>query len=465
MSPVRAIRRLFVANRGEIAVRIIRACKEAGIESVLGVSEADRDSMGARLADRTVCMGPAPASQSYLRPEILVTAARGTGCQAVHPGYGFLSERGVFQRACASADLIFVGPSADSIDAMGDKLSAIMLAKKAGIPVVPGSGEVHSQEAARAAADDIGYPCLIKASAGGGGRGMRIVRSEAEIAAAFSSAQSEAQAAFGDSTVYLEKFIEQARHIEIQVLGDLHGNLVHLFERDCSVQRRHQKLIEEAPSPLLPAPVRAEMADAALALARAVGYASAGTVEFVYDANAERFYFLEMNTRIQVEHPVTEMVTGVDLVREQLKIAAGERLSYRQKDLQIKGHAIECRINAEDPSDGFRPNPGTLKRWLPPHGDGIRVDTHCYEGYTIPVHYDSLLAKVIAAGANRSQATALMSDALERLSVEGVHTTVPLHRAVLADPVFGAGRVTTRWLENDFLPRWQATASSSGHSR
>ena len=465
MASAQSIRRLFVANRGEIAVRIIRACREAGIESVLGVSEADRDSLGARLADRTVCLGPAPASLSFLRPEILVTAARGTDCQAVHPGYGFLSERGVFQRACASADLIFVGPSADSIDAMGDKLSAIRLARKAGVPVVPGSGEVHTQEAAQAAADGIGYPCLIKASAGGGGRGMRIVRSEREIAAAFSSAQAEAQAAFGDSTVYLERFVEQARHIEIQVLGDLHGNLIHLFERDCSVQRRHQKLIEEAPSPLLPAAVRAQMADAALALARAVGYASAGTVEFVYDADAERFYFLEMNTRIQVEHPVTEMITGVDLVREQLRIAAGERLSHRQKDLQIKGHAVECRINAEDPGNGFRPSPGTLQRWLPPQGKGIRVDTHCYEGYTIPVHYDSLLAKVIAIGPDRGRATALMSDALGRLAVEGVHTTVPLHRAVLADPVFGAGRATTRWLENDFLPRWHAATPSSGHSR
>ena len=452
---MQAIRRVFVANRGEIAVRIIRACREAGIESVLGVSEADRDSLGARLADRTICLGPAQASRSYLRPEILVTAALGTGCQAVHPGYGFLSERSVFQRACADSNLSFIGPSAEAIDAMGDKLSAIRLARKAGVPVVPGSDAVQSPDEVRDAAARIGYPCLLKASAGGGGRGMRVVRSEAELSSALSSAQAEAQAAFGDSTVYVEKFIERARHIEFQVLGDVHGNLIHLFERDCSVQRRHQKLIEEAPSPVLPAARRAEMAEAALALARDVRYSSAGTIEFVYDVDTDRFYFLEMNTRIQVEHPVTEMVSGVDLVREQLRIAAGERLSYRQRDIRIRGHAIECRINAEDPAEQFRPSPGTLQRWSPPESAEMRVDTHCYEGYSIPVYYDSLLAKVIATGRDRRHAIRVMSDALDRFVVEGVRTTIPLHRGVLADAAFDGGQVTTRWLESVFLPAWQ----------
>jgi len=361
----------------------------------------------------------------------------------------------MFQRACTASNLSFIGPSAEAIDAMGDKLSAIRSARKAGVPVIPSSGAVLNPDEARAEAAQIGYPCLIKASAGGGGRGMRVVRSEAELLSALSEAQAEAQAAFGDSTVYIEKFIEQARHIEIQILGDHFGNLVHLFERDCTVQRRLQKLIEEAPSPILPAVKRAQMAEAALALARDVGYTSAGTVEFIYDVTSERFYFLEMNTRIQVEHPVTEMITGVDLVREQLRIAAGESLSFRQGDISIRGHAIECRINAEDPTGGqFHPSPGKLTRWSEPEGTGIRVDTHCYEGYTVPVHYDSLLAKAIAVGKNRAQAIQLLSDALEGFVVEGVRTTIPLHRAVLADPAFVGAKVTTQWLETAFLPTW-----------
>ena len=453
-----AIKRVFVANRGEIAVRIIRACRELGIETVIGVSEADRESLGARSADRAVCIGPAPAAQSYLRPEILVTAARGTGCQAVHPGYGFLSERAVFQRNCAEMGLIFIGPTAEAIDAMGDKLSAIALAKDAGVPVVPGSGELNSEADVRAAAAAIGYPCLLKASAGGGGRGMRIVRSDAELAAAFPGARAEAQAAFGDPTVYLEKFVERARHIEIQVIGDLHGNICHLFERDCSVQRRHQKLIEEAPSPVLPPATRAHMAAAALALARNVGYSSAGTVEFVYDADEDRFYFLEMNTRIQVEHPVTEMVTGIDLVQEQLRIAMGEALSFRQQDLRIRGHAIECRINAEDASAGFMPSPGRVTRWSAPEHPGLRLDTHCHEGYLVPPYYDSMVAKLIASGENRDQAVKLMLSALDEFRVEGINTTIPLHRAVVAHRTFREADVTTRWLESEFLPSWKQAA-------
>lgn len=448
------IKRVFVANRGEIAVRIIRACRELGLETVVGVSEADRDSLAARLADRAVCLGPAPAAQSYLKADILATAAHGTGCQAVHPGYGFLSERAAFQRACQEMDLTFVGPSAEAIEAMGDKLSAIRLAKKAGIPVVPGSEQLQSEEELRQAARSIGYPCLLKASAGGGGRGMRVVRNDAELAAAFASARAEAKAAFGDSTVYLEKFIEHAKHIEIQVIGDVHGNVCHLFERDCTVQRRHQKLIEEAPSPILSPARRAEMADAALALARQVKYSSAGTVEFVYDMDEDRFYFLEMNTRIQVEHPVTELITGVDLVQEQLRVAGGERLSFSQKDIAIRGHAIECRINAEDPIQGFLPSPGRLVRWAPPSGEGLRLDTHCFEGYLVPPNYDSMIAKLIGWGEDREIASRRLSDALRNFGIHGVNTTITLHKDLLTHPTFRASQVTTRWLEQEFLPSW-----------
>ena len=372
----------------------------------------------------------------------------------MHPGYGFLAERAVFQRACTEMGLIFIGPSAEAIEAMGDKLSAIRLARKAGVPVLPGSEKLHSEGEVRTAAAAIGYPCLLKASAGGGGRGMRIVRGESDLVAAFSGARAEAEAAFGDPTVYLEKFIENAKHIEIQVIGDLHGRICHLFERDCSVQRRHQKLIEEAPSPVLPPARRAEMAEAALALARDVRYSSAGTVEFVYDADAERFYFLEMNTRIQVEHPVTEMITGIDLVKEQIRIAAGEPLSFRQENLSIRGHAIECRINAEDPTRGFLPSPGRLTRWSPPAHSRVRLDTHCYEGYLVPPYYDSMIAKLIAWDEDRGKAIALMSAALAGFGIEGVSTTIALHKAALAHRSFREARVTTQWLESDFLPSW-----------
>jgi acetyl-CoA carboxylase biotin carboxylase subunit len=456
---VQDIRRVFVANRGEIAVRIIRACHELGIEAVLGTSEADRDSLPARLADRAVCIGPAPAAQSYLRHDTLVTAALGTGCQALHPGYGFLAERAALQRACTEHQIAFIGPSAEAIESMGDKLSAIGLARKAGVPVVPGSGNLHTPGETSAAAAEIGYPCLLKASAGGGGRGMRVVKSDAELMSAYESAQAEAQAAFGDASVYLEKFIERARHIEIQVMGDRHGGLVHLYERDCSVQRRHQKLIEESPSPALPPARRAEMAEAALALARDVGYFSAGTVEFVYDAEADRCYFLEMNTRIQVEHPVTEAITGIDLVQEQIRIAAGKRLSFKQGDVVPRGHAIECRINAEDPRQDFRPTPGRVTRWRPPVGSGLRLDTHCYEGFLVSPYYDSLIAKLIASGPARPQVIDTLRQALDTFAIDGVSSTVPLHQAVLASAAFAQGSVTTRWLENSFLPEWQGRAN------
>ena len=354
----KALTRVFIANRGEIAVRAIKACKALGLETVHGVSEADRKSLGARLADRVVCIGPPPATQSYLCQKTLIAAAKGTGCHALHPGYGFLSERAQFQRICVAQYLTFIGPPAAAIEAMGGKLNAIGIAKRIGVPTIPGSGKLQSEDEVRTAAHAIGYAFLFKASARGGRRGMRIVRRDDKFAAAFASAWAEAQAAFGDPTIYIEKFIEHVRHIEIQVLGDLEGNLCHLFERDCSTQRRHQKLIEEAPCPVLPPERRRDMAEAALALAREVGYSSSGSVEFIYDVDQERFYFLEMNTRIQVEHPVTEMVTGVDLVQQQLRIAAGERLSVRQVEINIRGHAIECRINAEDATRGFMPCPG-----------------------------------------------------------------------------------------------------------
>jgi len=452
------LKRVFVANRGEVAVRIIRACKALGLETVIGVSEADRESLGARLADRAICIGPAPASESYLRAEILITAARGTGCQAVHPGYGFLSERPHFQRLCTESGLTFVGPSAEAIEAMGNKLSAIRIAKRIGVPTVPGSAALDSESDVQAAASAIGYPFLLKASAGGGGRGMRIVGSPNELAPALASARAEAQAAFGDPTVFLEKFIKRAKHVEIQVLGDLHGGLIQLAERDCSVQRRHQKLIEEAPCPLIEPAVRTQMAEAALALAHEVGYSSAGTVEFVYDMDAERFYFLEMNTRLQVEHPVTEMITGIDIVQEQLRVAAGERLSVRQDEVAIRGHAIECRINAEDPANAFAPSPGRVTRWAPPVGANVRLDTHCAQGYFVPPFYDSMIGKLVVRGDSRAQATERMTAALAGFVVEGVKTTIPFHREVLGHKDFREARITTRWVEGDFL-RGQARAA------
>lgn len=451
MHATTSFRRIFIANRGEIAVRVVRACDKLGIESVVGVSDADRDSLAARLATRAVCIGPARSADSYLRPEILVAAALGTGCEAVHPGYGFLSERAAFSRLCAEVGLVFIGPSPEAIDAMGDKITALRLASQAGVPRVPGSDSITTPDDARRAAHSIGYPVLLKASAGGGGRGMRIVRSEPEIGAAIEAAAAEALAAFGDPTLYLEKFIERARHVEIQVLGDTHGNVVHLGERECSTQRRHQKLIEEAPSPVIDAAMRAKLGEAAVTLARRVQYQGAGTVEFVYDETERRYYFLEMNTRIQVEHPVTEMVTGRDLVSEQIRIAAGESISFSQDAVRIEGHAIECRINAEDADRNFAPSPGRLLTWAPPEGAGVRVDTHCFAGYAVPPFYDSLLAKLIVRGPDRAAAIECMREALGRFTVDGIHTTIPFHRRVLEHDDFRAARVTTRWVEEEFL--------------
>ena len=460
----RDIRRVFVANRGEIAVRVIRACRSLGIEAVVGVSEADTETLAARMADQLVVLGPPLAAESYLRADKIVEAALQTSCDAVHPGYGFLSERSSFVRACVEAGLVFVGPSADAIDAMGDKITAVGLAQTAGVPRVPGSGALSDVAHAQRVGAEIGYPVLIKATAGGGGRGMRIVRDENELESLMSSASNEARSAFGDATLYMEKFIEHARHIEIQVMADMHGNVVYLGERECSTQRRHQKLIEEAPSPAVDETMRRAMGECAVSLTRNAEYCGAGTIEFVVDQRDNRYFFLEMNTRIQVEHPVTEMITGFDLVAEQLRVAAGLPLSFTQADVQLQGHAIECRINAEDPDRNFLPRPGLISRWDVPAGEGIRVDSHCYAGYTVPPYYDSLLGKLIVHAPTREQAIARMRQALGGLQVEGPSTTAPFHDSVLAHADFVNGKVTTRWVEETFLPERKAAQKAAAQA-
>jgi len=442
---------VLVANRGEIAVRVLRACADAGLDSVVAVSAADRESRAALIADRAVCIGPAAATDSYLDVARVVSAALVTGCDAVHPGYGFLAERPELAEACAENGLTFVGPSAQTIRDGGDKAAARALAVSLGIPVGAGSDTVEDAAAARAAADAVGYPVVLKAAAGGGGRGMTMVERPEEIAPGFERASREAAQAFGDGRMYLERFIVRARHVEVQILGDIHGALVHLGERDCSAQRRYQKLVEEAPAAHVPASVRTELYDAALALSRALGYVGAGTVEFIVDADTGQFAFLEVNTRVQVEHPVTEMVTGVDIVRAQLDIAGGAAVPLAQGDLTISGHAVEVRINAEDPARGFSPRPGRITRWVEPAGGGLRIDTHCYGGYVVPPYYDSLLAKVIAHGPDRDAALDRLDRGLAHLVVDGVPTTAPMHRRLIAHPDFRAGQHHTRWVEQDLL--------------
>jgi acetyl-CoA carboxylase biotin carboxylase subunit len=442
-----SVTRVLVANRGEIAVRIIKACRSLGIETVAAVSEADRESMAARLADRSVCIGPARSTDSYLKVENLIAAAHGTGCDALHPGYGFLSERAALARTCEDHHITFIGPSAENIARMGDKLEARKIARAAGVPLVPGSDEARNPEEAARLAQKIGYPLLLKASAGGGGRGIKLVSNKVEIETTFRLAAAEARAAFGNDTLYMERYIGNARHIEVQILGDHYGNVIHLGERDCSLQRRHQKIIEEAPAYAVPVPTRAKICDAAATLARSIGYRSAGTIEFIYDNDNGDFFFLEMNTRIQVEHPVTEMITGVDLVGQQLLIARGENLRLKQTDIQCAGHAIECRINAESPRHGFRPCPGRIMEWQPPSGEGIRVDTHCYAGYFVPPYYDSLLAKLIVHGQDREAAAKEASRALSDFRVSGIDTLIPFLQTVIADREYRTGVVNTRWLE------------------
>jgi acetyl-CoA carboxylase biotin carboxylase subunit len=437
----------LVANRGEIAVRIIRACQSLGIETVAAVSDADRESMAAKMADRAVCIGPPRSVDSYLKIENLIAAAHGTGCDALHPGYGFLSERAALAEACAENNITFVGPSAENITMMGDKLAARKIARNAGVPLVPGSDHARNPREAVQLAAQIGYPLLLKASAGGGGRGIKLVWSPNEIEDTFRTAAAEARAAFGNDTLYMEKYIGDARHIEVQILGDRHGNVIHLGERDCSLQRRHQKIIEEAPAYAVPPEVRARICNAAATLARSIGYQSAGTIEFIYDNETADFYFLEMNTRIQVEHPVTEMITGVDLVQQQLLIARGEPIALKQTDIRFAGHAIECRITAESPQHGFRPCPGRIAEWQAPAGPGIRLDSHCYPGYFVPPYYDSLLAKLIVHADTRHAAAAGTLRALGDFHVSGIDTLIPFLKNVIADPEYRDGKVNTRWLE------------------
>ena len=452
---MKRISRLLVANRSEIAVRIIRACRDLGIKTILAASEADRESLPAQMADRVVCIGPPPPAESYLKVGTIIMAAAGTEAEAIHPGYGFLAEQPELPEACARYGLIFVGPKAEQIRQMGDKILARQMAKDLGIPIISGSGLIQDLGQAIPAAEKLGYPVLLKAAAGGGGRGMKIARQPGDMKILFAEAGAEAQAAFGDSRLYLERFIPLARHIEIQIMGDQYGKIVQLGERDCSPQRRYQKMVEEAPSPALSPELRAEMGKAALALAHQIQYENAGTVEFILDPDEKKFYFLEMNTRIQVEHPVTEMVTGVDLVKEQIRIASGQPLRFSQEDVKLKGHSIECRINAESPQQGFRPCPGRMALWKVPRGDGIRVDSHCYTGYFVPPYYDSLLAKVIAWGRNRLEALARIQKALGDFLVTGVETTIPFHRFLLRNPDFIQGAIHTRWIEDVLLKEFE----------
>jgi len=438
------IRRVLVANRGEIAVRVIRTLKRLGIESVLAVSAADRTSMGARLADRAVCIGPARATDSYLSIGTLVEAALGVGAQAVHPGYGFLSERAEFAAACAEHGLIFIGPTAEQIERVGNKLEARRCAGEADVPVAPG-GPVDNLSAALALAEEIGYPVLIKAVGGGGGRGLKRANTPAELSGLFDLASSEALAAFGDGRVYVECFVTQGRHVEVQILGD-GENVIHLGDRDCSVQRRYQKLIEEAPAPSLSDSMRRGLHAAAVRFSKHIGYRSLGTVEFLVDVARQRFYFLEMNARIQVEHPVTEQITGLDLVAEQIAVAQGHKLRLTQADVRLCGHAIECRINAEDPTHDFRPAPGKVSAVNFPVWPDLRVDTHIEAGAMIPPYYDSMIAKVIATGGTREQALKLLESALREVRVDGVLTNIALHRAVLATPEFSEGGFDTGFL-------------------
>jgi acetyl-CoA carboxylase biotin carboxylase subunit len=442
-------KKVLVANRGEIALRVIRACRELGLQTVAVYSEADRESLHVRFADDDVCIGPPPGRLSYLKIPNLIAAAEITGADAIHPGYGFLAENAEFADTCRASNITFIGPTGEQIRLMGDKATARRLAQDAGVPTVPGSpGTIDDPEEALRVADEIGFPVIIKATAGGGGKGMRIAQDPEQFAELYGLAQNEALAAFGNGSVYVEKYLEHPRHVEIQVLGDCRGKVVHLGERDCSVQRRHQKLIEESPSPALDVTLRRRMGDAAVALASNIEYQGAGTIEFLLDPGGN-FYFMEMNTRIQVEHPVTEMVTSFDLVKEQILIAAGEPISYRGDGTRLRGHAIECRINAEDPYRNFQPSPGLITAYHPPGGPGVRVDTHVYAGYTVPPYYDSLLAKVIVHGNTRQEALTRMGQALDSFILEGITTTISFLARVIRHPDFAAGKVDTRFLERE----------------
>ena len=441
-------KKILIANRGEIALRVIRACRELGISTVAVYSEADRESLHVRFADDDVCIGPAPARESYLRIPRLIAAAEITGADAIHPGYGFLAENAEFAETCAASNIAFIGPTAEQIRMMGDKAAARKAMTKVGVPVVPGTpGPVEDPDEALTFAKKIGFPVIIKAAAGGGGKGMRVATDAEDFGRAFQLARSEALSAFGSGDVYVEKYLQRPRHVEFQIMGDKHGNVIHLGERDCSVQRRHQKLIEEAPSPAMTPKLREKMGGDAVRGAKAIDYVGAGTIEMLLDEDGS-YYFMEMNTRIQVEHPVTEMLTGLDLVKEQIRVAAGEKLSVKEMP-PLRGHVIECRVNAEDPARNFQPSPGRIDVFHPPGGPGVRLDTHIYAGYTVPPFYDSLLAKVICQGRDRAEAVKRMQVALESFVVEGVTTTIPFLARVMQNPRFQSGQVDTKFLERE----------------
>ncbi|WP_420128832.1 acetyl-CoA carboxylase biotin carboxylase subunit [Longimicrobium sp.] len=444
-------RKVLIANRGEIALRVIRACRELGLRTVAVYSEADRESLHVRFADEDVCIGPPSARESYLNIPRIIAAAEITGADAIHPGYGFLAENAEFSEICEASEITFIGPTPQQIRQMGDKATARRTMREVGVPIVPGTDAIADPDEALAAAREIGFPVLIKAAAGGGGKGMRVANTEDEFVTAFGMARSEAGAAFGDDSVYVEKYLARPRHIEFQILGDTHGRVIHLGERDCSIQRRHQKLLEEAPSPALSPELRAAMGEAAVRGAKAIDYVGAGTIEMLLNED-NSFYFMEMNTRIQVEHPVTEMTTGFDLVKEQIRAAAGLPLSLPEVEIQLRGHAIECRINAEDPSRNFAPSPGTITTFHLPGGPGVRVDTHAYAGYKVPQYYDSLLGKLIVHASTRDEAIARMKRALLETVIEGVHTTIPFLLQVMDNPEFIAGQVDTKSLE-----RWMSS--------
>jgi acetyl-CoA carboxylase biotin carboxylase subunit len=442
------ISKILIANRGEIAVRIIRAAKELGLKTIIVYSTADKETLAVKMADRSVCIGPPPATESYLFYQNILSVAKALKADAIHPGYGFLAENALFAEACRALKMRFIGPKSNVIRSMGDKSRAKSTMKTSGVPVIPGSeGDVESIEKVFEIVEEIGYPVIIKASAGGGGKGMRIVYKKKELENSYNAAANEAFKAFGDSRVYLEKYIGSPKHIEVQILGDKHGNVVHLFERDCSIQRRHQKLLEEAPSPSIDKKTRKQMGEIAVKAALSAGYDSAGTIEFLYDQDSQEFYFMEMNTRIQVEHPVSEEITGIDLIKYQLRIANGEKLDKKQEDIIRQGHSIECRINAEDPENDFIPAPGKITQLIIPGGPGIRVDSGVYPGYSIPPFYDSMVAKLISWGVDRREAIERMKRALDEFFIDGVKTTIPFHKRILKKKEFLRGQYTTDFVK------------------
>lgn len=445
-------KRVLIANRGEIAVRIIKACEESDLETILVVSEADQDSLPARLADKVVCIGPPQVNQSYLNIPAIIATAKATAVDAIHPGYGFLAENPALPKACEDNGIVFIGPRSETMRALGGKIGARALAKKCGVPINEGSGGLVDLREAETRAAEIGFPILLKASAGGGGRGMRIVNEPTGLKNAFHMASNEAQQAFGDPTLFMERYIQNARHVEVQILGDNFGRIVHLGQRDCSSQRRHQKVVEEASPIGLPDKLNKDMSAAAVALAKGANYNSAGTVEFLVDMDRRQFYFMEVNTRIQVEHPVTEEITGIDLVREQIRLAFGHQLSLKQSGIQFRGHAIECRITAEDANNEFMPTPGRITRFVVPGGDRIRVDTHCYQGYLITPFYDSLIAKLIATGDTRDHALANLKAALAEFHIEGVCSNIPFLQYLVDRPEFATGEINVKWIESSVLP-------------